>query len=110
MDRTLLATLRARCPQGAKTDNTVNLDQNSLSSMVVDNSYYRQIVMRRGILQIDQDLALDPLSSSTVAAIARGVDFNDRFGQAMVKLGGVGVLTGTQGEIRRSCRAVNKKR
>ncbi|KAL1557607.1 peroxidase [Salvia divinorum] len=109
MDVTLRMTLVVRCPPNAKVDNNVNLDQNSTSSMVVDNSYYKQIVKRRGILQIDQDLALDPLSKPTVEAIASGSDFNARFGQAMVKLGGVQVLTGTQGEIRHSCRAVNKR-
>ncbi|XP_057806491.1 peroxidase 60-like [Salvia miltiorrhiza] len=109
MDAALVAALRARCPQNAtKVDNTVNLDQNPLSSMVVDNSYYKQIVKKRGILQIDQDLALDPLSRSTVAAIASGFDFNARFGEAMIKLGAVQVLTGKQGQIRRSCRAINK--
>lgn len=107
MDAVLLGSLRVRCPQNAKVDNSVNLDQNSLSSMVVDNSYYRQIVMHRGILQIDQDLALDKLSRSTVEAIASGVDFNKRFGDAMIKLGTVQVLTGKQGQIRSSCRAVN---
>ncbi|KAH6789765.1 root hair specific 18 [Perilla frutescens var. frutescens] len=109
MDATLLRELRLRCPENANliVDSTVNLDQNSLSSKLVDNSYYRQISMYRGILQIDQDLALDSLSSSTVAAIARGFDFNERFGQAMIKLGTVQVLTATQGQIRRSCRAIN---
>ncbi|KAL3828577.1 hypothetical protein ACJIZ3_017379 [Penstemon smallii] len=67
------------------------------------------LVKRRGVLQIDQDLALDPLSINTVAAIANGLDFSTRFGQAMIKLGGVQVLTGKQGEIRRSCRATNKR-
>ncbi|KAK4477925.1 hypothetical protein RD792_017190 [Penstemon davidsonii] len=111
MDSALLTTLTARCPQNSSTsiDNSVNLDQNPLSSMTVDNSYYRQIVKRRGVLQIDQDLALDPLSNNTVAAIANGFDFSTRFGQAMIKLGGVQVLTGKQGEIRRSCRATNKR-
>ena len=108
MEATLLTALRARCPQNTKVDNEVNLDQNPLSSMVVDNSYYKQIVKKRGILQIDQDLALDPLSKTTVEAIASGFNFNEKFGQAMIKLGGVQVLTGTQGQIRRSCRAVNK--
>ncbi|KAI3450723.1 hypothetical protein Pfo_007388 [Paulownia fortunei] len=108
MDSTLLTALRQRCPQNASVDNTVNLDQNPLSSMTVDNSYYRQIVLNRGILQIDQELALDPLSKSTVAAIANGFDFSTRFGLAMIKLGTVQVLTGKQGEIRHSCRATNK--
>ncbi|KAK4440598.1 Peroxidase 60 [Sesamum alatum] len=108
MDPSLLTALRARCPQNTTVDNAVNLDQNPLSSMTVDNSYYRQIILHRGILQIDQELALDPLSEPTVTAIAKGFDFSTRFGQAMIKLGTVQVFTGKQGEIRRSCRATNK--
>lgn len=108
MDSTLLTALRARCPNNTTINNTVNLDQNPLSSMTVDNSYYKQIVMRRGILQIDQDLGLDPRSKSTVEAIAKGFNFNVKFGEAMVKLGAVQVLTDKQGQIRRSCRAINK--
>lgn len=107
MDSTLLNTLKTRCPQNSTADNPVNLDQNPLSSMTVDNSYYRQIILRRGILQIDQELALDPLTNPTVAAIAKGFDFSTRFGQTMVKLGAVEVLTGARGQIRRSCRAIN---
>ncbi|KAL0436289.1 UNVERIFIED_CONTAM: Peroxidase 60 [Sesamum radiatum] len=108
MDSSLLTALRARCPQNTTIDNMANLDQNPLSSMIVDNSYYRQIILHRGVLQIDQELALDPLSKPTVTAIANGFDFSTRFGQAMIKLGAVQVLTGKQGEIRRSCRATNK--
>ncbi|CAI9778323.1 unnamed protein product [Fraxinus pennsylvanica] len=83
MDSTLLNTLKTRCPQNSTVDNPVNLDQNPLSSMTVDNSYYRQIILHRGILQIDQELALDPLTNPAVAAIAKGFDFLTRFGQAM---------------------------
>ncbi|XP_073138273.1 peroxidase 60-like [Henckelia pumila] len=105
MDATLLASLRARCPQNATVDNIANLDQNPMSSLTVDNSYFKQIVMRKGVLQIDQELALDPLSSSTVNAIAKGSGFSAGFAQAMIKLGAVQVLTGAQGEIRRVCNA-----
>ncbi|XP_027069855.1 peroxidase 60-like [Coffea arabica] len=101
--------LRIRCPQNATVDNTVNLDQNPLSSLIVDNSYYKQTKLNRGILQIDQQLALDPLTKDIVTAIATRFDFSTKFGQAMVKMGAVEVLTGSQGEIRSSCRAVNKK-
>ncbi|PWA37707.1 root hair specific 18 [Artemisia annua] len=64
-------------------------------------------MLHRGILRFDQELALDNLTNSTVAAIADSSDFTVKFGEAMVKLGATEVLTGTQGEIRKSCRAVN---
>ncbi|KAI7755276.1 hypothetical protein M8C21_002421, partial [Ambrosia artemisiifolia] len=104
MDVTLLASLRKTCAQNATVDRTVNLDQNPLSSKVIDKSFYTQIMSRRGVLQIDQQLALDGLTKSKVAAIAASSDFNTKFGQAMVKMGAIQVLTGTQGEIRSSCR------
>lgn len=65
----------------------------------MDNSFYKQIRLGRGILQIDQALVLDPLTNNTVASLANGNDFLARFGQAMVKLGAVDVLTDSQGEI-----------
>uniref|UniRef100_A0A2N9ISN9 Peroxidase n=1 Tax=Fagus sylvatica TaxID=28930 RepID=A0A2N9ISN9_FAGSY len=95
-------------PKTQQATILLNLDQNPLSSFIVDKSYYGQILAHRGILQIDQELALDPLTQATVTTIANGYDFNTKFGQAMVKLGAVQVLTGTQGEIRKSCRAINK--
>ncbi|XP_071729600.1 peroxidase 60-like [Rutidosis leptorrhynchoides] len=109
MDLKLLASLRRTCPQDGSVDSAVNLDQNSTSSEVMDKSFYNQIILHKGILQIDQELALDRLSRSTVAAIAKSSDYNTKFGQAMVKMGTIQVLTGTQGQIRKSCRAVNNK-
>ncbi|ONI01325.1 hypothetical protein PRUPE_6G132800 [Prunus persica] len=110
MNVALLGRLRRICPQNSAGTNTTNLDQNPQSSFIVDNSFYKEIVARRGILQIDQELALDPTTQATVTALANSGtnSFATKFGQAMVKLGAVEVLTGSQGEIRRSCRAVNK--
>ncbi|KAL3530376.1 hypothetical protein ACH5RR_009698 [Cinchona calisaya] len=108
MSPLLLFFLRFICPQNAVVDNTANLDQNPLSSLNVDNSYYWQIKLNRGVLQIDQELALDSATKDIVTSIAKGFDFSTKFGQAMVKLGAVQVLTGTQGQIRSSCSAVNK--
>ncbi|KAI3523247.1 hypothetical protein L1887_01307 [Cichorium endivia] len=108
MNLALLRSLRNRCPQNSTVDRTANLDQNPFSSKVVDKSFYSQIILHRGVLKFDQDLASDRLSKSTVEAIARSSDFNAKFGQAMVKLGAIQVLTGSQGQIRKSCRAVNR--
>ncbi|XP_010269889.1 PREDICTED: peroxidase 57-like [Nelumbo nucifera] len=105
MDLALVSILRSTCPQNAAVDNAVALDQ--MSPLVVDNSFYKQLLMRRGILPIDQALALDSSTKFTVISLANGVKFPAGFGEAMVKLGAVEVLTGTQGEIRRTCAAIN---
>ncbi|CAN0915966.1 Peroxidase 60 [Linum grandiflorum] len=107
MDQFTANTLRSRCPINS-IENTVNLDQNPFSPFVLDNSYYQNILLRRGVLQIDQELGMNRFTRSIVANLAGAIDFPARFGAAMVRLGAVGVLTGTQGEIRRSCRVVNK--
>ncbi|KAL3518560.1 hypothetical protein ACH5RR_021149 [Cinchona calisaya] len=89
MSPLLLFSLRSRCPQNATVDNVVNLDPKPFSTMTVDNSLYRQIKKNRGILQIDQQLALDPLTKDLVTRIANGFYFSTKFGQALVKLGAV---------------------
>ncbi|KAL5791638.1 hypothetical protein ACOSP7_000232 [Xanthoceras sorbifolium] len=89
MEPFLADQLRFRCPPNTTTvDSTVNLDQNPFPFL----DYYMQILSNRGILPIDQE----------------GFDFPTRFGAAMVKLGAIQVLNGTQGEIRTSCRATNR--
>ncbi|KAL1808554.1 hypothetical protein ACET3Z_025544 [Daucus carota] len=103
MNSVLLTTLRLRCPLNSSVNNTVNLDQGLLSSTVVDKSFYQQILLNKGILQIDQQLALDPLTKPRVTSASTSMDFQTRFGEAMVKMGGIEVLTGTDGEIRSSC-------
>ncbi|XP_050221395.1 peroxidase 60-like [Mercurialis annua] len=109
MDPFLVNLLKFRCPQFSTTDNTINLDQNPFSPFFMDVSYYQNVMMHRGILQIDQELALDPVTMPIVRNLANAFDFPTRFGAAMVKLGALGVLTDKEGEIRISCRAPNSE-
>jgi len=88
-------------------NNIVAADQTPGSAMIVDNGFFKAIVARKGLLQIDQQIAIDPLTKSIVAKLASSGDFAFKFGPAMVKLGRFGVLTGMQGQIRKSCRAIN---
>ncbi|KAL3752307.1 hypothetical protein ACJRO7_013027 [Eucalyptus globulus] len=90
MDPSLASALRSTCPN--KQTNVDNI----------------QILARRGILQIDQEIALDRQTKDIVGAIAGRLDFSTRFGQAMVKLGTL--QNGAPGEIRQSCRAINTAR
>ncbi|URE15701.1 peroxidase [Musa troglodytarum] len=106
-DPAFVAMLRKRCPQTSAVDNSVFLDNGTPST--VDNSYYKQLLAKRGVLKVDQNLAMDAATNGTVKSLASGsLSFPSLFGNAMVKMGSIQVLTGAQGQIRKSCRAVNK--
>ncbi|XP_010535699.1 PREDICTED: peroxidase 60 [Tarenaya hassleriana] len=108
MDPQLVKDLKLVCPPNSKIDNAINLDQDISSANIFDVSFYKQIDLRRGILVIDQAIAVDGLTNKTVTEIANGNDFLPRFGEAMVKLGFFGVKGRLDGEIRKSCSSRNK--
>lgn len=107
MEATFARKLRKSCPKNASVEVKVNLDQNVLSAFVVDNEYYRQLLMGRGVLPVDQELTKDARTRTRVVDLAFSKDFAAEFGRALVKLSEIDVLTDDQGEIRRSCRYVN---
>ncbi|CAH2072172.1 unnamed protein product, partial [Thlaspi arvense] len=108
MDSGLVQTLQQKCPKNSPTDGAIDLDQDFTSSKTVDASYYKQIKSRRGILQIDQQLASDELTSKVVTDLANGGDFLGMFGKAMVNLGSVLVKDKKNGEIRKTCQSCKK--
>jgi peroxidase len=104
MDSALANQLAQTCSAGS--DPTVFLDQGT--NFVVDNQYYKQLLAKKGILQIDQELATDKSSSGIVSNLAsNSAGFRNSFAAAMVKMGRVDVLTGTAGNIRKNCRVFN---
>ncbi|KAG2613925.1 peroxidase 45-like [Panicum virgatum] len=78
------------------------------SPVTFDNSFYRNLQARKGLLGSDQALYSDVRSRGTVNYYAanQGAFFAD-FVAAMTKLGRVGVKTAATGEIRRDCRFPN---
>jgi len=65
-------------------------------------------VAHNGTLEIDQQLAIHPETRGIVTGLARSrFQFLKKFGPSMIKMGRIGVLTGYEGEIRKSCRARN---
>ncbi|KAF4375875.1 cationic peroxidase 2 [Cannabis sativa] len=106
IDPTFVPTLRALCPQNGGGSNRVDLDTGSGSRF--DNSYFNNLSKRRGILTSDQLLWTDPSTKGFVLQYLRSAtSFNFEFAKSMVKMSKVGVLTGTQGEIRKLCTAIN---
>lgn len=73
-----------------------------------DNAYYTNLVNNSGLLQSDQALMGDNRTSSMVLNYSKyPFLFSKDFGASMVKMAGLGVLTGNDGEIRKNCRVVN---
>lgn len=106
MDQNLVTTLTGTCGSNPNVDPTAFLDQNT--SFVLDNRYYNQILSKKGLLQIDQELALDKSSSKMVSNLAAdNALFGQSFAKAMIKMGNIQVLEGNAGEIRKNCRVVN---
>jgi peroxidase len=88
-----------------------NLDP--LTPDTFDNSYYANIQGNRGLLRSDQALLSAPEegAASTAPIVGRfadsQADFFQSFATAMIKMGNIAPLTGSMGEVRRNCRAVN---
>ncbi|KAK7250923.1 hypothetical protein RIF29_33703 [Crotalaria pallida] len=62
----------------------------------------------KGVLFIDQQLALDPASKPFVSLFAaNSTTFQQRFANAVIKMGRIGVLVNEDGEIRKNCRVFN---
>ncbi|KAF8379022.1 hypothetical protein HHK36_028449 [Tetracentron sinense] len=103
------AQLKQQCPRDPQGSIDPNLVvQMNTSPSLLDPSYYADIQVRRGLFTSDQALQTSPATVTLVNAYAtNGVLWQSKFIQAMVKLSQIGVLTGSDGEIRSNCRVIN---
>ncbi|KAK9072151.1 hypothetical protein SSX86_008583 [Deinandra increscens subsp. villosa] len=101
MDQTFFNNLRTTCPTTNST-NTTFMDIRSPN--VFDNRYYVDLMNRQGLFTSDQDLYTDSRTRTIVTNFAVNQTlFYQNFVSAMIKMGQLSVLTGTQGEIRSNC-------
>ncbi|CAN1268111.1 Peroxidase 12 [Linum perenne] len=101
-------TLKKSCPATSQTDNTVFMDIRSPN--LFDNKYYVDLMNRQGLFTSDQDLYTDKRTRGIVTGFAVNQSlFFDKFAVAMIKMGQLSVLTGSQGEIRGNCTLRNSR-
>ncbi|KAJ9675155.1 hypothetical protein PVL29_024203 [Vitis rotundifolia] len=103
-----LPRLKAKCP--FRGDINVRLPLDPVTEETFDVQILRNI--RDGLAVIESDARLyDDRATKRVVDSYIGQRGSSAFGQdfaeAMVKMGNIGVKTGSQGEIRRICTAVN---
>ncbi|XP_006657391.1 peroxidase 1-like [Oryza brachyantha] len=100
--------LRKQCTGYDGGNVTAEMDPGSFTTF--DTSYFRQVARRRALLRSDACLMDHPFTGAYVRQASTGKydgHFFRDFGESMVKMGGIGVLTGEQGEIRLKCNVVN---
>ncbi|EFJ22650.1 hypothetical protein SELMODRAFT_416327 [Selaginella moellendorffii] len=103
MDPALVRQLQRAC-----TSDSVEVFLDQGTPFRVDKVFFDQLVSNRAILIIDQQLRVEQRTDDIVRALANGtLNFNAAFAQSMTNMGNLDVLTGTRGEIRRVCSAVN---
>ncbi|CAL1356790.1 unnamed protein product [Linum trigynum] len=98
-------TRRASCPATGGDNNLAPLDS---SPNRFDTAYFSGLVGQRGLLHSDQQLFNGGSQDALVRTYSTNVNtFVRDFANAMIRMGNISPLTGTNGEIRRNCRVLN---
>ncbi|XP_059431094.1 peroxidase 15-like [Corylus avellana] len=108
LNSTYLQTLQGICLKNGIGTELTNLDLTTPD--VFDNYYFSNLQGNNGLLQSDQEL-FSTNGADTVDIVnyfsAYQYAFFVNFVEAMIKMGNISVLTGTEGEIRQNCALVN---
>ncbi|KAG9459923.1 hypothetical protein H6P81_004431 [Aristolochia fimbriata] len=108
LDPAYAARLRTRCPANSTLTDPFVVPLDAITPNVLDNMYYVGLKSNLGLLTSDHALVTDTaLAAEVDANVLFPSPWPAKFAAAMVKMGGIQVLTGTQGEIRTNCRVVN---
>ncbi|THU59739.1 hypothetical protein C4D60_Mb07t05230 [Musa balbisiana] len=106
IDASFANSTQANCPSSGGDDNLSPLDV--VTPTVFDNSYFQNLVSEKGLLHSDQQLYNGGSTDSLVTTYSEDTDtFFSDFATAMVNMGNISPLTGTDGEIRLNCRKIN---
>ncbi|CAH9121180.1 unnamed protein product [Cuscuta epithymum] len=110
LDREYARKLQSACPPQASSAAKVEMDPGSFTRF--DTAYYSGVAKDRGVLGSDAALLKSEITRKYVrghasySSSSTTAFFRD-FAKSMVKMGNIGVLTGTQGEIRKICSRIN---
>ncbi|KAK8710851.1 hypothetical protein V6N13_146160 [Hibiscus sabdariffa] len=107
LDQAYASQLRANCPRSGGDQNLFFLD--FVSPINFDNSYFKNLLANKGLLNSDQVLfTMNGVSRELVKTYAYNQElFFQQFAKSMIKMGNISPLTNRKGEIRMNCRKVN---
>ncbi|WCJ25043.1 Peroxidase superfamily protein [Euphorbia peplus] len=107
LDQSYAGHLKTRCPRSGGDQNLFFLD--FATPIKFDNFYFKNLLASKGLLSSDQVLLTkNEASMELVKKYAENNQlFFEQFAKSMVSMGNISPLTGSRGEIRKSCRKVN---
>ncbi|KAL9380140.1 hypothetical protein Peur_028622 [Populus x canadensis] len=106
LDSTLATSLKSNCPDTGSDDSLSSLD--ATTPVTFDNSYFKNLANNKGLLHSDQQLFSGGTTDSQVKTYSiNSATFYADFASAMVKMGSISPLTGSDGQIRTNCAKVN---
>lgn len=89
-------------------NNETQFFMDPITPLVFDNQYFKNFKKGLALFTSDQTLFNDPRTLKLVKYYARHEKaFFAQFGISLRKMGKIGVLTGTQGQIRKKCSVRN---
>ncbi|KAI3890624.1 hypothetical protein MKW92_046864 [Papaver armeniacum] len=107
IDSSFATTRKNNCPSASSGDN--NLAPLDVQTPIAfDNNYFKNLVNKKGLLHSDQELFNGGSTDSQVRTYSNNPNtFKADFAAAMIKMGDISPLTGSNGEIRKNCRKAN---
>ncbi|KAL6615291.1 hypothetical protein ACP70R_037561 [Stipagrostis hirtigluma subsp. patula] len=88
-------------------DNTTVVPMDPGSSLSFDNHYFVNLKARQGMFTSDATLLTDAHAANIVDKLQDPGVFFDHFKNSIKRMGQIGVLTGSNGQIRKKCNVVN---
>ena len=109
IDRVFANTRKKNCPRISRTPKDNNLAPLDFKTPKhFDNSYYKNLLSKTGLLHSDQELFNGGSADPLVRTYSNNPKaFYSDFATAMIKMGNIKPLTGSQGQIRKHCRRAN---
>ncbi|ONI24757.1 hypothetical protein PRUPE_2G260800 [Prunus persica] len=108
LDSSFAQTRRSNCPRaaGSGDNNLAPLDLQTPTAF--DNNYFKNLIQNKGLLHSDQQLFNGGSTDSIVRTYSNSYNtFSSDFVSAIIKMGDIKPLTGSNGEIRKNCRKPN---
>ncbi|XP_050373041.1 lignin-forming anionic peroxidase-like [Argentina anserina] len=108
IDANFARTRGRNCPAAANVGNANLAALDLVTPNQLDNNYFKNLIQKKGLLASDQVLFSGGNTDSIVSEYSsKPANFKADFAAAMIKMGNINPLTGSNGQIRSVCSALN---